>query len=122
MKIDEVLKLIDAGFTGEEIRQMEAAGGFSHESGPVDPEPAQEPAPEPAPEPAQDTNRMNGADLAKSFDDAINRMNSVFDEKIKQIQTANQQAARQPEDKPRTVDDIIGDIIKPTMGKRIREE
>lgn len=129
MKIDDVITLLNAGYTREEIQQMEAAGSdFSHNSGPVDPEPAQpepaQPEPEPAshPEPAEDPNRMPGADLAAAFDAAISRMNSVFDEKIKQIQTANVQAARMPEDKTRTVDDIIGDIIKPTMGKRIREE
>jgi len=122
MKIDDVITLLNAGYSREEIQQMEAAGSdFSHSSGPADPEPA--PQPEPAqPEPAEDPNRMPGADLAAAFDQAISRMNTMFDEKIKQIQTANVQAARMPEDKPRTVDDIIGDIIKPTMGKRIREE
>lgn len=123
MKIDDVITLLNAGYSREEIQQMEAAGSeFSHQSGPVDPEPAAQPEPEAQPEPAEDPNRMQGADLAAAFDAAISRMNSVFDEKIKQIQTANVQAARMPEDKTRTVDDIIGDIIKPTMGKRIREE
>lgn len=122
MKIDDVITLLNAGYSREEILQMEAAGSdFSHNSGPVDPEPAQ-PEPEAQPEPAEDPNRMPGADLAAAFDQAISRMNTMFDEKIKQIQTANVQAARMPEDKTRTVDDIIGDIIKPTMGKRIREE
>lgn len=122
MKIDDVIALLNAGYTREEIQQMEAAGSdFSHASGPTDPEPAQ-PEPEPAADPAPDQNRMPGADLADAFDQAISRMNSLFDEKLKQIQTANLQAARQPEDNTRTVDDIIGDIIKPTMGKRIREE
>ena len=124
MKIDDVITLLNAGYTREEIQQMEAAGSdFSHASGPTDPQPAAQPEPEPAqPEPAADPNRMPGADLADAFDQAISRMNSMFDEKLKQIQTANLQAARQPEDKTRTVDDNIGDIIKPTMGKRIREE
>lgn len=122
MKIDDVITLLNAGYTREEIQQMEGVGSdFSHASGPTDPEPAQ-PEPEPATDPAPDPNRMPGADLAEAFDQAISRMNSMFDEKLKQIQTANLQAARQPEDKTRTVDDIIGDIIKPTMGKRIREE
>lgn len=123
MKIDDVITLLNAGYSREEIQQMEAAGSdFSHSSGPVDPEPAAQQEPEAQPEPAEDPNRMPGADLAAAFDQAISRMNSMFDEKIKQIQTANVQAARMPEDKTRTVDDIIGDIIKPTMGKRIREE
>lgn len=123
MKIDDVITLLNAGYTREEIQRMEAAGSeFSHQSGPVDPEPAAQPEPEAQPEPAEDPNRMPGADLAAAFDQAISRMNSLFDEKLKQIQTANVQAARMPEDKSRTVDDIIGDIIKPTMGKRIREE
>lgn len=118
MNINDVITLLNAGYTREEIQRMEAAGSdFSHESGPADPEPAAQP--EPA---AEDPNRMPGADLAAAFDQAISRMNSMFDEKLKQIQTANVQAARMPEDTARTVDDIIGDIIKPTMGKRIREE
>ena len=124
MKIDDVITLLNAGYSREEIQQMEAAGSdFSHKSRPADPEPAAQPEPAAESEPAaEDPNRMPGADLAAAFDQAISRMNSVFDEKIKQIQTANVQAARMPEDKSRTVDDIIGDIIKPTMGKRIREE
>lgn len=123
MKIDDVITLLNAGYSREEILQMEAAGSdFSHNSGPADPEPAAQQEPEAQPEPAEDPNRMPGADLAAAFDQAISRMNTMFDEKIKQIQTANVQAARMPEDKTRTVDDIIGDIIKPTMGKRIREE
>lgn len=123
MKIDDVITLLNAGYTREEIQQMVAAGSdFTHASGPTDPEPAAQPEPEPAADPAPDQNRMPGADLADAFDQAISRMNSLFDEKLKQIQTANLQAARQPEDTTRTVDDIIGDIIKPTMGKRIREE
>lgn len=123
MKIDDVITLLNAGYTREEIQQMEAAGSdFSHTSGPIDPEPAEQSEPAEQPEPAEDPNRMPGADLAAAFDQAISRMNSVFDEKIKQIQTANVQAARMPEDNSRTVDDIIGDLIKPTMGKRIREE
>ena len=122
MKIDDVITLLNAGYSREEIQQKEAAGSdFSHSSGPADPEPAAQPEPA-QPEPAEDPSRMPGADLAAAFDQAISRMNSMFDEKIKQIQTANVQAARMPEDKTRTVDDIIGDIIKPTMGKRIREE
>lgn len=123
MKIDDVITLLNAGYSREEIQQMEAAGSdFSHKSGPADPEPAAQPEPAAHPEPEEDPNRMPGADLAAAFDQAISRMNTMFDEKIKQIQTANVQAARMPEDKTRTVDDIIGDIIKPTMGKRIREE
>lgn len=123
MKIDDVITLLNAGYTREEILQMEAAGSdFSHQSGPVDPEPAAQPEQAAQPEPAENPSRMPGADLADAFDQAISRMNSLFDEKLKQIQTANVQAARMPEDKTRTVDDIIGDIIKPTMGKRIREE
>lgn len=123
MKIDYVIKLLDAGYTREEIKAME------------DPTPAAipaDPVPDPEPEPAAaaeaapaGSDAYGGADLAKAFDDAINRLNSIVDEKVKQIQTANVQAARLPDDsKPQTAEDIIGKIIKPdaTMGRRKREE
>lgn len=45
MNADEILKLIDAGFTADEIRKMSPAVG-------TDPKPEQDPAPAPTPSPA----------------------------------------------------------------------
>ena len=123
MKIDYIIKLLDAGYTREEIKAMEDP---TPEAAPADPVPDPEPEPAAAAEAAPaGSDAYGGADLAKAFDDAINRLNSIVDEKVKQIQTANVQAARLPDDsKPQTAEDIIGKIIKPdaTMGRRKREE
>lgn len=121
MNIEQIITLLNAGYTKEEIQQLE--------QGPVrdipDPEPAAEPEPDPVqPDPEPKTG-SGGADLASAFDKAIERLNTVVDERLKEIQAANVKAARLPEDKPRTAEDAIASVLKSDnerMGRRKRED
>ena len=53
MTVDQILKLIDAGYTAAEIKAMESAPDPKPEPAPApDPKPEPAPAPDPKPEPA----------------------------------------------------------------------
>ena len=105
MRTEDVLKLIDAGFTSDEIRQMMAP--TAEPTAPATPEPAPEPATaEPAaPEPAQP-----GYDAITALNTILGKMN----DKLDQMQRANllNDASSAGMDQP-TVDDIIQDLIYP---------
>lgn len=93
MNYGEIIKLLDAGYTREEILAMDAPA-------PADPEPAPaDPEPEPA-EPDQLTT-------------AIQEMKSAFAEMRKEITAMNIMSSRQPD--PKTPEDIIANIINPNM-------
>ena len=53
MKLDEIMKLVNAGFTAEQIQALEPAPEPT-----PDPAPAPEPAPDPAPAPAPNDNNI----------------------------------------------------------------
>lgn len=92
MKYEEIIKLLDAGYSKDEILNM------------TEPEP--QPAPEPQPEPAQPVNDMT---------DALNEMRDMFAEMKKELTAFNIMNARQPADVERTSEDIIANIINPTQ-------
>lgn len=108
MKTEDVLKLIDAGFTSDEIRQMMASA--AEPAAPTEPA-APAAAPEPAPaEPA-------APELAQPGYDAITALNTILgkmNDKLDQMQRANllNDASSAGMDQP-TVDDIIQDLIYP---------
>ena len=123
MKTNEVLKLVDAGFTKEEILRMEAA-----ESLIIDQEPQPDPVPaEPEPEQpaAEEPAAPEQLQPGQVFENAMEQLRKEFDDQIKRIQKANIQAADMPADKPQTAEDIIGKILKDNsvrLGERKREE
>lgn len=95
MKYEEIIKLLDAGYSREEILQMD-----EHE-----PEPAAEPepAPEPEPEPAPD---MSGI---------MDEMKKMFSDLTKELTAANIMRSRIDGDD--TNEDIIAKIINPKIDK-----
>lgn len=97
MKYDEIIKLLDAGYTREEILAMK------DEPKPEEPKP-EEPKPE---EPKPEENGM--FDLVKEMRDA-------FSEMRKEFTAFNIMSSRQPEEK--TPEDIIANIINPTRKKK----
>ena len=105
MTTNEVLKLIDAGFTAEEIRKMDV---------PAD-APASAPEPEPAPEPASDPEPAQpGLDQNAAIAAILNRMNDT----LNRIQAANvlhdntsSAGAEQ------SADDILQELIYPGQSK-----
>ena len=103
MKFDEVMMLIKAGYTKEEIQAMEAPAPAPEPT----PEPAPEPTAEPAPEPAAEPAPMD--QMMQTLQNMI-RQNQQM---LEAMQAANVQAARMPEEKKETPEDLIAKIIAP---------
>lgn len=96
MKASEVLKLIDQGFTADEIRAMEGAG---------DPEPKKDP------EPAKKT-------AAEQFTELFTGLTAKVDQLTKAVQASNTRLASggaAPE--PETVEDIINGLFAENAGE-----
>lgn len=105
MKVDEILTLLKAGYTRDEITAMDAPATTSAPDpypAPADPAPA--PA-DPAPAPAQPEalNQFAGM-LTNMFNDFGNRMQTI-------LQNANIAASEQPPEQ--NADDVIASIINP---------
>lgn len=94
MKYDEIIKLLDAGYSRDEIIAME--------------EPNDE----------QENSSGSGTDEAENLNDTtgmaelVNEMREAFGELKKEFTAFNIMASRQPEEK--TPEDIIASIINPT--------
>ena len=95
MKYDEIIKLLDAGYTRDEIIEM----------GTETPEetPPEEAAPAQAPE--------------EAFSEMLGEMRAAFDEMRKEFTAFNIMNSNQPAEEKRTNEDIIAKIINPEMKK-----
>ena len=96
MEYNEIIKLLDAGYSREEIMAMQK-----------EPEPTPEPAPEPEPTPELTDGVMSNL---------VNEMRDAFNEMKKEFIAFNIMASKQPEEK--TPEDIIANIINPTRPKK----
>lgn len=88
MKLEDILKLVNAGFTAEMI------ASFAKPK----PEPTPEPTPEPKPEPKPD--------------DELSEIAKRLDELTKAIQANNTVSATAPTTKENDVNDVILNLIK----------
>ena len=88
MQYTEIIKLLDAGYSREEILAMK-----------------DEPTPEPTPEPE-----------VAGMSDLVKEMRDAFSEMRKEFTALNIMSSRQPEEK--TPEDIIANIINPTRKKK----
>lgn len=95
MNYSEIIKLLDAGYTREEILQMKTE----------EPEPAPEPEPEPAPEPEP-----------VSTDAIMTEVKEMFAEMRKELTAMNILNSRQQDDRIEP-EDILANIINPTKSK-----
>ena len=95
MKYNEIIRLLDAGYTREEILNMDTQA----------PEevPPEEVAPTPAPE--------------EAFTEMLGEMRSAFEEMRKEFTAFNIMNSNQPADEKRSSEDIIANIINPTVKK-----
>ena len=93
MKYEEIIKLLDAGYSRDEILAMK------EEPAPA-PDP-KEPEPEPAPEPADITAGI------------MEEVKGMFAEMKKELTAMNILNSRQESDEVRTGEDILASIINP---------
>ena len=99
MKGDEVLKLIDAGFTAEEIRKMETAKATD------------EPAPEQEP---NETQPVEEAEINTDFMDSIKKSIDDLTTKVNAIQENNVKNAKTEPTKDLTAADVVKSFIENT--------
>lgn len=95
MNYNEIIKLLDAGYSREEILQMDSK----------EPEPAPEPEPEPASEPAPDPTAA-----------IMTEVKDMFAEMRKELTAMNIMNSRLQDDHNEP-EDILANIINPTMKK-----
>jgi len=103
MKYDEIIKLLDAGYTREEIMAMKEEPNDEKEkqSGSSADEPGKQ----------NDNTEMSGL---------VKEMRDAFAEMKKEFTAFNIMASRQPEEK--TPEDIIANIINPTRKENKKGE
>lgn len=103
MKYDEIIKLLDAGYSREEILAMK-----------------DEPKPEEMNKNSESNpdsdEKMNNNSDSTGMSDLVKEMRDAFSEIRKEFTAMNIMASRQPEEK--TPEDIIANIINPTRTKK----
>lgn len=107
MTKEDVLKLVNAGFSKDEIIAL--IGPTAPEPKP-EPEPAPTPEPQPVPEPAAAPQPAASPEQA----DAIAALTQQVANLTALVQKSNMLRMEQPEIKPESAEDIIANIIYPT--------
>lgn len=117
MNINEVVTLLNAGFTREEILAMTSTPEPAPAPEPV-PAPAPAPEPVPAPVPAADAPEPAPAPVpitgVQAWDALMNEIVSLR----QAVQAGNRYSAQQPENKPPDGEAVLANIIKPVKGKK----
>lgn len=104
MEYKEIIKLLDAGYSREEIMQMQQ-----------DPEAGEQAAGEP--EAGEQAEPETAADGSEELTAAISEMKKMFSDFTKEITAMNIMNSQQSADIANTVDDVIANIISPTFNK-----
>lgn len=99
MKYEEIIKLLEAGYSREEIMAMKD-------------EPA--PAPDPEPEPEPDPEPKPAAEITAEIMDEVK---SMFSEMKKELTAMNIMYSHQDGEDVKTGEDVLANIINPTMRK-----
>jgi len=102
MKYEEIIKLLDAGYSREEILAMKDESD-SEEKKPEEKKPEEKKPEEKKPE-------------ETGMSELITEMRDAFSEMKKEFTAFNIMSSRQPEEK--TPEDIIANIINPTRKKK----
>lgn len=121
MKVDEILKLIDAGYTKEEIA---ALSGDPQPQPEPKPEPEQKQEPEPKPEPDQKQEPEPKPEPEPQPDQTNQRLDKLetsIATLIKTIQVSNvnnMMIRHDPDPITKQVDDALASIIRPTINRK----
>ena len=102
MKYEEIIKLLDAGYSREEILEM-------------DKEPAPEDKKDPAPEDKKDPAPEDKKDPAPDMSGMMEEMKTMFSDLTKELIASNIMRSRQDGEDPE--EDIIAKIINPKIDK-----
>lgn len=103
MKYEEVLDMLNKGFTVEEIRAMEHS------------EPEQEPETPSEPETPADSEEN---EMISQFRESITELRDAFADLKKEMQAFNIMNSQLPPENVRSGDDIIASIINPFEGNK----
>lgn len=101
MKYEEIIKLLDAGYSREEILAMKE-------------EPAPAPDPEPTPNDPEPAPAREPADITAGI---MEEVKGMFAEMKKELTAMNILNSRQESDDVKTGEDVLANIINPTMRK-----
>lgn len=110
MKVNDVLRLIEAGFTADEVRAMETGEVQQTQA---DTAPAEAPAEEPAAEaPADAAPAQSEAEHVRDVSDD-DHVRAIVMQTIRNLQQKdNARAAQRGAEKPKTAEDIIRELSK----------
>ena len=129
MNIDDVLKLVNAGYTREEIDKMTQAPGQNsgNDPGPVsDPEPGNDPGPVSDPEPGNDPGPVSdpepGSDQElEQLRQELTQTQTALNNLVKQMQANNLKTASvniiPGDDLEKKTDAALAELIRPTIKK-----
>lgn len=110
MELNEIFKLIDAGYTKADIEALSTA----QTPAPADPEPAPAPAPEPTPTPEQPKDQTPQVLPGDAGDDRYKTLEAKLNQLIGMQQGKNINADIGASDQvTRTPTDILGSVIAP---------
>lgn len=110
--LNQIIKLLDAGYTKDEIRQMMNAGDMEEKPSPE--EKKEEPAPEPKKEePAPEQKRDPEPFDTQPFTKAIDEMSKAMDAMNLKLQRMALDMYERPGEPVKTVESIIAKIVDP---------
>lgn len=123
---EEILKLVNAGYTKEEIEKMAEPPKDPKPQKELDPEPQKELDPEPQKEPPKDPEPQKEPDPEPQKDPELEKrlsgIENVMNTLLKAVQANNRQndsLLNPPEDSlEKQTDDIMASIIRPNIEKR----
>lgn len=110
MNFDQVMALVNAGFTKEDIQAMQ--GGQPEPAAQPEPQPAAQPDPEPA-QPAQTQAETPAASSQANGDDAYSRLEAKLNQLIGLQTQANINANVGSAQPARSATDILAGVIAP---------
>lgn len=118
MNSADVIKMLNAGFTREEILKMDAAPAADPQPAPAaDPQPAPAADPQPAQAPAADPQPAPAADPQPAAAPSWDRLMQEFADLKRAVQAGNRNAAQQPAPVTMDGETVLANIIAPTKTK-----